>query len=98
MRFTSGWGRIAGGAVLLLWPALLPHPVNAVAGCIWYAVLGLAGLVYFLSKIPGDTAERRAPAPAGAAEPAASSASDARQLAGITSTSGPPWAEDPDSG
>jgi hypothetical protein len=97
MRFTSRWQRIAGGAALLLWPVLLPHPANAVAGCIWYLVLGLAGLIYFLGKIPGDAPERRGPAPADEAGPADSSTSDSRQLAGITSPSGPPWPQDPDS-
>ena len=64
MRFTrSRWGRILGWAVLLVWPALLPHPINAVAGCIWYTVLGLSGLVYFLSKVQGDTADMQEPVP-----------------------------------
>jgi hypothetical protein len=97
MRFTSRWERIAGGAVLLLWPVLLPHPANAVAGCIWYPVLGLAGLIYFLGKIPGDTAGRQGRTPADEARPADSSTNDSRQLAGITSTSGPPGPQDPDS-
>ena len=98
MRFTgSRWGRIAGWAALLLWPALLPRPANAVAGCIWYPVLGLSGLIYFLSRIQGDTAERHGPAPAGDSNPSASSASSSRQLASITSNAGRPWPESPDS-
>jgi hypothetical protein len=97
MRFTSVWSRIAGGAALLLWPVLLPHPANAVAGCIWYTVLGLSGLIYFLGRIPGDTAARQGPSPAGDAGPAASPTGDSRELASITSTSGPSWLEDPDS-
>ena len=72
MRFTSGWGRIGMGSAPL-WPALLPHPANAVAGCIWYTVLGLSGLIYFLSRIQGDTAQRQAPTPAGDSNPSASS-------------------------
>jgi hypothetical protein len=64
MRFTrSRWGRILGFAVLLAWPVLLPHPVNAVAACIWYPVLGLSGMAYFLSKVQDDTADRPEPVP-----------------------------------
>jgi hypothetical protein len=97
MPFTSIWARIVGSAALLLWPAVLPHPANAVAGCIWYSILGLSGLIYFLSRIPGDTAAGRVRTPAGDSEPPASSISGSRPLASMTSTSGPPWPEDPDS-
>jgi hypothetical protein len=97
MPFTSIWGRIVGWAALLLWPAVLPHPANAVAGCIWYSILGLSGLIYFLSRIPGGTAEGRVRTPAGDSDPSASSISSSRPLASVTSTSGPPWPEGPDS-
>jgi len=97
MRFTSRWGRIFGWAALLLWPALLPHPANAVAGCIWYAVLGLSGLIYFLSRVHDDTAEGQAPAPAEDSDPSASSTSSPRLLASVPSSSGQPWSEEPDS-
>ena len=98
MRFTgSRWRRIFGWAALLLWPALLPHPANAVAGCIWYAVLGLSGLIYFISRIQDDTAERQEPAQAGDSHPSASSTSSSRLLASTSSTSGQPWPEGPDS-
>jgi hypothetical protein len=97
MRFTSGWGRILGWAALLLWPALLPHPANAVAGCIWYTVLGLSGLIYFLSRIQGDTAQRQAPTPAGDSNPSASSTSSPRLLASVPSSSGQPWPQESDS-
>ena len=94
MRFTSRWGRIFGWAALLVWPALLPHPANAVAGCIWYTVLGLSGLIYFLSRIQDDTADRQAPAPTEDPNPSASSP---RLLAGVPGSSGQPWPEEPDS-
>ena len=97
MRFTSRLRRIVGWAALLLWPALLPHPANAVAACIWYPVLGLTGLIYFLGRIQDDTAERQGLAPAGDSNPSASSTSSSRQLASMTSTSGQPWPEGPDS-
>ena len=97
MRFTSAWRRIVGGAALLLWPALLPYPANAVAGCIWYPILGLSGLIYFLSRIQDDTAERQGPAPAGDCNPSASSTGSSRQLASMSSTSSQPWPEGPDS-
>ena len=96
MRFSSRWGRIFGWAALLLWPAVLPHPANAVAGCIWYTVLGLSGLIYFLSRIDGDTAKRQAPAPAEDSNPSASSTSSPRLLASVPS-SGQPWPEESDS-
>jgi len=97
MRFTSRLGRIVGLAALLLWPALLPDPANAVAGCIWYPVLGLSGLVYFLSRIQDDTTQRQGPAPAGDSNPSAIPASRSRQLASMTAASGQPWPERPDS-
>jgi len=98
MRFTSRWGRIFGWAALLLWPALLPHPANAVAGCIWYTVLGLSGLIYFLGRIQDDTAERQAPTtPAEDSNPSASSTSSPRLLASVPSSSGQPCPEESDS-
>jgi len=97
MRFTSRWGRIFGWAALLLWPALLPHPANAVAGCIWYTVLGLSGLINFLSRIQDDTAERQAPTPAEDSNPSASSTSSPRLLASVPSSSGQPCPEESDS-
>ena len=97
MRFTSRWGRICGWAALLLWPALLPHPANAVAGCIWYTVLGLSGLIYFLSRIQDDTAHRQAPAPAEDPSPSASLTSSPKLLASVPSSSGQPWPEESDS-
>jgi hypothetical protein len=97
MRFTSRWGRIFGWAALLVWPALLPHPANAVAGCIWYTVLGLSGLIYFLSRVHDDTAERQAPASAEDSDPSASSTSSPRLLASVPSSSGQPWPEESDS-
>jgi hypothetical protein len=98
MRFTgSRWRRIAGWAALLVWPALLPRPANAVAGCIWYPVLGLSGMIYFLSRIQDDTADRQGPAPAGDSSPSASSTSSSRPLASMPSSSGQPWPEEPDS-
>jgi hypothetical protein len=97
MRFTSKLGRIAGLAALLLWPALLPHPANAIAGCIWYPVLGLSALIYFLSRIQDGTAQRQGQAPAGDADPSASPASSSKQLASMTSASGQPWPEGLDS-
>ncbi len=63
MQFTRRWGRIVRWVALLLWPALLPHPANAVAGCIWYSIVGLSGMVYFLSRIQDDTTERQGLAP-----------------------------------
>jgi hypothetical protein len=97
MRFTgSRWRRIFGWAALLLWPALLPRPANAVAACIWYAVLGLFGLIYFLSRVQDDTAGRAEPAPAGDSSPSASSTSNSRLLASMSSTSGQPWPEGSD--
>ena len=97
MRFTSRLGRIFGWAALLVWPALLPHPANAVAGCIWYTVLGLSGLIYFLSRVHDDTAERQAAAPAEDSDPSASSTSSPRLLASVPSSSGQPWPEESDS-
>jgi hypothetical protein len=97
MRITSRWRRIVGWAAFFLWPALLPYPANAVAGCIWYPILGLYGLIYFLSRIQDVTAERQGPAPAGDSNPSASSTSSSRQLASMSSTSGQPWPEGPDS-
>ena len=97
MRFTSRWGRIVGWAALLLWPALLPHPANAVAGCIWYTILGLSGLIYFLSRIQDDTADGKAPIPAEDPNPSASSTSSPRLLASVPSSSGQPWPEESDS-
>jgi hypothetical protein len=98
MRFTgSRWRRIFGWAAFLLWPVLLPHPANAIVGCIWYSVLGLSGLIYFLSRIHGDTAERQEPAPAGDSNPSASSPSSSRPLASMSSASGQPWPEGSDS-
>jgi hypothetical protein len=94
MRFTSRWGRIFGWAALLLWPALLPHPANAVAGCVWYAVLGLSGLTYFLSRLQDDTAGRREPHLGGDSYPSASSASSPRLLASVPESSDQPWPED----
>jgi hypothetical protein len=96
MRFTRRWRRILGWAVLLLWPAILPHPVNAVAACIWYPVLALAGLIYFLGRIQGDPAELQEPAPAGDSSPSASPTST-RLLVGAPSPSGQTWPEEPDS-
>lgn len=85
MRFASSrWGRIIGWIALLVWPALLPHPVNAVAGCIWYPVLGLSALFYFLSRTRVDTAERVGTRPAGDPNLSASPASL-------------PWSEESDS-
>lgn len=64
MRFTgSRWGRILGWTALLVWPALLPHPANTVAACIWYPVLGLSGLIYFISRIQVDRTETEGPVP-----------------------------------
>jgi hypothetical protein len=97
MRFTSRRGRIFGWAALLLWPALLPHPANAVAGCIWYTVLGLSGLIYFLSRIQDDTADRQAPTPAEDPSPSTISTSSPRLLASVPSSSGQPWPEESDS-
>ena len=88
MRFTRRLGRIAGWAALVLWPALLPHPANAVAACIRYPILGLSGMIYFLSRLGDDTAARQGPAPAGDSSTSASPAGSSRQLAGVTSTSG----------
>ena len=73
------------------------HPANAVAGCIWYTVLGLSGLIYFLSRIQGDTAERQAPTPAEDSNPSASSTSSPRLLASVPSSSRQPWPEESDS-
>ena len=97
MWFARGLGRIVGWAALLVWPALLPHPANAVAGCIWYPVLGLSGLIYFLGRIRDDAAEGQGPAPAADSSTSASPASSSRQLASVTSPSGQPWPEGPDS-
>ena len=97
MSFTSRWRRIFGWAALLLWPALLPHPANAVAGCLWYTVLGLSGLIYLLSRIQDDTAGRLAPTPAEDPSPAAGSTSSPRLLASVPASSGQPWPEEPDS-
>jgi hypothetical protein len=97
MRFTSRWARIFGWAALVLWPALLPHPANAVAGCIWYTVLGLSGLLYFLSRIQDDTGDRQGPAPARDSDTSASSASSPRLLASVPGSSSQPWPEEPDS-
>jgi hypothetical protein len=97
MRFTSRWRRIFGWAALLLWPALLPHPANAVAGCIWYSVLGLSGLIYFLSRIQDDTAGRQAPTPAEDSNPSASSTSSPTLLASVPSSSSQPWPGESDS-
>jgi hypothetical protein len=98
VRFTSRWGRIFGWAALVLWPALLPHPANAVAGCIWYPVLGLSGLIYFLSRIQDDTAERQGPALAArdSGYPA-SSTSSSRLVASMPITSSEPWPDGSDS-
>jgi hypothetical protein len=64
MRFIgSRWRRIVVWAAILVWPALLPHPANTVAACIWYPVLGLSGLIYFLSRIQSDATERGEPVP-----------------------------------
>jgi hypothetical protein len=97
MRLTSRLRRIVGWAVLLLWPALLPHPANAVAACVWYPVLALCGLIYFLSRIEGDAGEEAGTRPAADSNLSADSASSPRQLAGMTSTSGPPRPEGSDS-
>ena len=97
MQSTSRLGRIFGWAALLLWPALLPHPANAVAGCIWYLVLGLSGLIYFLSRIEDDTAERQEPALARDSSYAVSSTSSSRLVASMPSASGHPWPDGPDS-
>jgi hypothetical protein len=97
MWLASRLGHIVGWVALLVWPALLPHPANAVTACIWYPVLGLFGLICFLGRIQGDTAERQRPAPAGDSGTFASPASGSRQLASVTSTSGQPWPEGPDS-
>ena len=97
MWFARTLGRIVGWAALLVWPALLPHPANAVAACIWYPVLALCGLIYFLGRMQDDTADRQGPAPAGDSSTSASPASSSRHLAGVTSTSGQPWPEGPDS-
>ena len=86
MRFTGRkWRRMLGWSALLLWPALLPHPANAVAGCIWYSVLGLSGLAYFLSRVQDHAAEAEA-LPAGDRGP---SAGPARQLQGAGQHSRP---------
>lgn len=97
MWFARRLGRIVGWAALLVWPALLPHPANAVAGCIWYPVLALSGLIYFLGRLQVDTAEGQGPAPSGDSSTSASPASSSRQLAGVTSASGQPWPEGHDS-
>jgi hypothetical protein len=97
MWFARRLGRIVGWVALLLWPALLPHPANAVAACIWYPTLALCGLIYFLGRIQDDTAAGQEPASAGDSSTSASPASSSRQLAGVTSTSSQPWPEDPDS-
>lgn len=97
MWFARRLGRIVGWVALLVWPALLPHPANAVAGCIWYPVLALSGLIYFLGRLQVGTAEGQGPAPSGDSGTAASPASSSRQLAGVTSASGQPWPEGPDS-
>ncbi len=72
MRFArSRWGRALKWAALVLWPAALPHPANAVAACIWYPVLGLSAMIYLLSRVQGPTADRHAlavPAAAGGHE------------------------------
>ena len=73
------------------------HPANAVAGCIWYTVLGLSGLIYFLSRIQDDTAHRQAPAPAEDPSPSASLTSSPKLLASVPSSSGQPWPEEWDS-
>ena len=88
MRFARRLGRIFGWAALILWPALLPHPANAVAACIWYLVLGLSGLTYFLSRIQVDPAEKQEPALACDSGPSASSTSSSRLVASMPSTSG----------
>ena len=98
MRFTGRrWGRIAGWAALVAWPVLLPRPANAVAGCIWYPILGLSGMIYFLSRIQDHTADRQEPAPAGDLSPSASTASSSRLLVSTPSASGQPGPEGPDS-
>ena len=97
MWFARRLGRIVGWAALLAWPVLLPHPANAVTACIWYPVLALFGLIYFLGRIQGDTAQRPGPVPAGGSSTSASPASSSRQLAGVTGTSGQPRPEGPDS-
>jgi hypothetical protein len=97
MRSNSRWGRIFGWAALLLWPALLPYPANAVAGCIWYLVLGLSGLIYFISRIQDDTADMQGPAPAGDSGASASSTSSFRLVASMPGPSGQPSLEGPDS-
>lgn len=90
MQFTgSRWGRRFGWAAFLLWPALLPHPANAVAGCIWYPVLGLSGLAYFLSKVQDGTADAGT-RPADDVSSSASSATSSRVPAGTSGTSGQP--------
>jgi hypothetical protein len=90
MRFAgSRWGRMFGLVVLLLWPALLPHPANAVAGCIWYTVLGLSGLAYFLSRVQDDAAEAGT-GPAGDPSPSANLATSSRVPVGTPGASGQP--------
>jgi hypothetical protein len=91
VRFTRRLRRIFGWAALILWPALLPHPANAVAACIWYLVLGLSGLVYFLSRIQGDTAQRQEPALARDSNLSASSTSSSRLVASTPGASGQSW-------
>jgi hypothetical protein len=91
------WRRIVGWIALLGWPALLPHPADAIAGCIWYAVLGLTGMIYFISKIQVDTADRQAPVPAGDSTPAISSVGGSRPLASVPGPSSPSWPEESDS-
>ena len=97
MWFTSRWRRIFGWAALLLWPALLPHPANAFAACIWYTILGLSGLIYFLSRIQDDTAEAQAPTPAEDSNLSVSSTSSPMLLASVPGSSGQPWPEESDS-
>jgi hypothetical protein len=79
--------RMAGWAALLLWPALLPQPANAVAGCIWYSVLGLSALVYFLSRVQDNT-EQAETLPTGDPGPSADPASSSRVPASTSGTSG----------
>lgn len=97
MRFTSSrWRRMFGWAALILWPALLPRPADAVVACIWYPVLGLSGLAYFLSRVQDGTAEAGT-RPAGDPSLSASSASSSRLPASVPITSRQPWPEEPDS-
>ena len=91
------WRRIVGWIVLLGWPALLPQPVNAITACIWYLVLGLTGMIYFISRIQVDTAPRPGPVPAGDSISAASSVGSSRPLAGVPASSSQAWPEGPDS-